>query len=70
MSLSLLDASAESTLAQSPVPSLRTLRVTESATEVVITGSVSTYYHKQLAQEAVRPLLGGRQLRNRVTVTN
>ena len=35
---------------------------------VVINGRVSSYYLKQLAQEAVMPVLGGRELRNRVAV--
>ena len=55
-------------LRQSPIPALRKLSVEESATDVVITGRVSTYYLKQLAQEAVIPLLDHRQLRNQVTV--
>lgn len=55
-------------LRQSPIPALRKLSVEESGTDVVITGRVSTYYLKQLAQEAVMPLLDRRQLRNQVTV--
>lgn len=55
-------------LRRSPIPALRKLSVEESGTVVVITGRVSTYYLKQLAQEAVMPLLDHRQLRNQVTV--
>ena len=42
--------------------------VTVSAGEVVITGRVPSFYFKQLAQEAIRPALGRRRLRNRVEV--
>jgi hypothetical protein len=55
-------------LNQSPIPALRQLRVEESDEEVVLIGSVTSYYHKQMAQETVMPLLGPRLLRNRVTV--
>ena len=47
---------------------IRHLVVTESDDEVVISGRVSSYYYKQLAQEAVMPALGERRLRNEVVV--
>jgi osmotically-inducible protein OsmY len=55
-------------LRQSPIPALRHLQVEETEREVVLSGSVATYYMKQLAQEAVMPLLGDRMLQNRVLV--
>jgi hypothetical protein len=55
-------------LQHSPIPALRKLSLDESDSAVVISGSVPSYYFKQLAQEAVIPLLAGRQLHNRVTV--
>jgi osmotically-inducible protein OsmY len=55
-------------LTASPLPQLRRLVVTVNEGEVVITGRVNSYYMKQLAQETVRPVLGHRQLRNRVEV--
>jgi hypothetical protein len=55
-------------LTASPLPQLRRLVVTATESEVVITGQVSSYYLKQLAQEAVRPTLGRRRLLNRVEV--
>jgi hypothetical protein len=55
-------------LRQSPIPALRKLTVEETAAAVVITGSVSTYYHKQLAQETLMPHLNGRALQNDVLV--
>jgi hypothetical protein len=59
---------AEQALRHSPIPALRKLSVEESDSVVVIHGKVSTYYLKQLAQEAVMPLLGHRRLSNRVAV--
>src|SRR5262249_36740548 len=55
-------------LTASPLPQLRRLVVTVSDAEVVITGRVSSYYMKQLAQDALRPTLGDRRLLNRVEV--
>ena len=56
------------TLRQCPIPVLRKLRVEETDTQVVLSGSVPSYYMKQLAQETVMPYLDGRQLLNRVAV--
>jgi hypothetical protein len=55
-------------LTASPLPQLRRLVVTVNEAEVVITGRVSSYYMKQLAQEALRHTLGDRRLLNRVEV--
>jgi hypothetical protein len=60
--------SAAQALRDSPLPLLRTLCVTETDDDVTISGTVNSYYYKQLAQEAVIPLLGGRRLNNRVAV--
>jgi hypothetical protein len=49
-------------------PALRRLGLEETATAVTLTGAVPSYYLKQLAQEAVLPLLAGRELHNRVEV--
>ena len=61
-------ARAASLLKENAVSDLRNLNVTESDDEIVISGIVSSYYLKQMAQEAVRPALAGRRLRNRVIV--
>jgi hypothetical protein len=45
---------AQRALASSPIHALRDLRVQYLDSSLLIFGSVSTYYHKQLAQEAVR----------------
>ena len=55
-------------LTSSPLGQLRRLVVTADDTQVVITGQVSSYYLKQMAQETVRPALGDRTLLNRVEV--
>ncbi|EMB16012.1 protein containing Transport-associated domain protein [Rhodopirellula europaea 6C] len=55
-------------LADSNVAELRFLRVDESENEICLTGRVRSFYHKQLAQEAIRPIAAGRQVVNRVDV--
>ena len=52
----------------SPIPAVRKLALDESEHAVVITGCVTSYYLKQLAQETVMPVLNGRTLLNRVAV--
>jgi hypothetical protein len=61
-------SSAALALRQSPIPALRGLVLEETEEAVAIYGHLSSYYLKQLAQEAVMPALGGRELRNRVVV--
>jgi hypothetical protein len=64
----LLPRSAAQALRDSPLPLLRSLNVCETEQEITISGCVNSYYYKQLAQEAVMPLLGRRRLVNLVTV--
>jgi hypothetical protein len=59
---------AEMALRHSPIPALRKLLIEETADVIVLQGKVSSYYHKQLAQETIMPMLGKRQLSNRVAV--
>lgn len=61
-------ARAAALLRDNPVNDLRRLEVMESDSEVIITGIVTSYYLKQMAQEAIRPAVNGRRLRNRVIV--
>jgi hypothetical protein len=61
-------ASVAEALRHSPIPALRKLSVEESSAGIVITGRVSSYYLKQLAQETVMPLLDQRALVNQVRV--
>jgi hypothetical protein len=66
--LTLDESPALSALQLKRLPALRRVQIEESAAEVVLTGTVGSFYQKQLAQEAVLPLLQGRKLHNRVAV--
>ncbi len=55
-------------LKRNSVPPLRRLDVVETDFTVVLSGTVNSYYLKQLAQEAVMALLAGRKLLNQVEV--
>jgi hypothetical protein len=59
---------AAQALRHSPIPALRKLRVEEGPAGIVISGCVSSYYLKQLAQETVMPILDHQALLNRVLV--
>lgn len=52
-------SAARTALANSPVCELHALRVEQSDNALVIGGVVSTFYYKQLAQEAVRAACEG-----------
>jgi hypothetical protein len=55
-------------LRHSAHPALRRLSVEETDTTLVIRGSVSSYYLKQLAQETLKTVRGKRRLINEVQV--
>ncbi|MCS7305862.1 MAG: BON domain-containing protein [Thermoguttaceae bacterium] len=59
-----------SALAESPIHELRTLQVEPVQNGLVLSGTVSSYYHKQLAQELVRSFCDrvGLALINRIQV--
>ena len=59
---------ASAVLAKSSVPELRNLRVDEESNELQLRGRVRSFYHKQLAQEAILPLAGNLQVVNHVDV--
>jgi hypothetical protein len=59
---------AAEALRQSSIPALRRLVVIGKQGELILTGKVTSYYIKQLAQEAIIPHLGGRELINRIVV--
>jgi osmotically-inducible protein OsmY len=54
---------AQTALASSPICELRNLRVSQQNGTLLISGVVSSYYHKQLAQEAVRAVCGEIQIK-------
>lgn len=64
----LAESRAAAALRFSPIPALRKLVVEETDDELVIRGCVSSYYLKQLAQEALMAHRDGRNLRNLVRV--
>lgn len=64
-----ITSAANAVLARSAVTELRHLRVDENATELQLYGKVRSFYHKQLAQEAVREVAGELQVVNHVDVT-
>jgi osmotically-inducible protein OsmY len=45
---------AQAALANSPIYELRELQVEQTNGSLLISGTVSSFYHKQLAQEVVR----------------
>ena len=61
---------ASEVLAQCSVAELRRLRVDEKSDTLQLSGEVSSFYHKQLAQDLVRGVAGDMQVVNRVSVCN
>jgi osmotically-inducible protein OsmY len=55
-------------LTHSPFAQLRRIAVVTDETRVTLTGTVTSYYLKQLAQATVLSLIGNRELRNNVEV--
>lgn len=63
-----VEQAATDALANNSVRELRMLRVDRSANELQLSGRVQSFYHKQLAQEAVRSVAKGMAVVNRVDV--
>ena len=63
------EKAATDLLANSSIRELRELRGDETDTQLRLSGRVSSFYHKQMAQESVRRVTEGRQIVNRVLVT-
>jgi hypothetical protein len=59
---------AQKALSASPVFALRELRVDQKDDQLMISGHVSSFYHKQLAQEVVRAVAEGIEVVNSVKV--
>jgi len=55
-------------LATSSVRDLRQIRVDRNENCIELSGTVRSFYHKQLAQEAIRPVMAGMQVVNSVDV--
>ncbi|MFO0966008.1 MAG: hypothetical protein U0793_10550 [Gemmataceae bacterium] len=65
---SLVVTQAAHALRRSSHPALRRLRVEGNDGALVISGKVTSYYLKQLAQETIMPVRGDLQLVNKVDV--
>ena len=63
-----LQARVQQALADSPILGLRRLTVQQQDNALCISGSVSSFYLKQLAQEFVRTLAGEIELVNQIDV--
>ncbi|KKK98209.1 hypothetical protein LCGC14_2645030 [marine sediment metagenome] len=59
---------AQSALDSSPIYDLHDLHVDRQGKTLLISGSVSSFYHKQLAQEAVRSVCDGIEVINSIRV--
>ena len=59
---------AKSALQESPVFALRSLSVEQVGDNLVLSGTVSTFYYKQLAQEVIRSVAHGLGVINSVDV--
>lgn len=55
-------------MANSPIYELRDLQVEHHDGVLVISGAVSSFYHKQLAQEVVRSVCGSIEVINSICV--
>jgi len=68
LTVSEIQCLAQSALAASSVHALRELIVEENDEGLLISGQVTSFYHKQLAQELVRAIAGRTSLVNSVRV--
>lgn len=59
---------ARSALLASPVHALHDLTVTRVDDALLISGTVTSFYHKQLAQEAIRPFVEDLRVVNSIDV--
>ena len=60
---------AKSALAASPVYDLRDVQVEQNESGLLLSGRVSSFYHKQLAQEVVRLVAGEVNVVNSIDVS-
>ncbi len=61
---------AQCALRQSPILDLRNVHVEQVDDALFISGSVSSFYHKQLAQEIVRAVADGASVVNSISVAS
>jgi len=63
-----LRALAQTALADGPVAALRAVRVDQVGNSLLLSGMVTSFYHKQLAQEQVRIAVGDVEIVNSIVV--
>jgi osmotically-inducible protein OsmY len=63
-----LQTRAQDALSNSTLPVLREIRVEAGGQGLHLHGSVSSFYHKQMAQEVVRSVTGDVRLFNSIAV--
>ena len=63
-----VQSEAQSALSSSPIFDLRDVHVETTESGLLLQGQVSTFYHKQLAQEAIRLIADGLDVRNDISV--
>jgi osmotically-inducible protein OsmY len=63
-----LHAEVERVLARNPYFASRVLRVELRENEVLLSGVLGSYFHKQMAQESVRSISGVRRVHNEIRV--
>jgi len=68
MAINEVQPRAQAALANSPFYELRDLKVKQHQHALLLTGSVSCYYHKQLAQEVVRSVCANAEVINTIRV--
>lgn len=59
---------ARKALSDSPIYDLRDIVVEKSGDQLLLSGQVESFYHKQLAQELVRHLVNGTRVVNSIDV--
>jgi hypothetical protein len=68
MSMNDLHSRAQMVLSNSPFYELRELQVDQRENALFISGTVSSFYHKQLAREVVRSVCTGIEVVNSIQV--
>jgi hypothetical protein len=63
-----VQARAQHALASSPIYALRDLQIDQKGDTIFIRGLVSSFYHKQLAQEVIRHAVEGVEVINSIDV--
>ena len=65
-----IERAAQQLLKASSYQALRRITCRERRGELVLTGEVRSYFHKQLAQEALRTFVMKYSIRNQIAVTS